>query len=191
MIFVVIWKSLSIGRCKLLNCSNSPPPPCIPGLFSLTQFRRFVSTVFLFLCFCLSYFFLLFLLCPRPLRVVDLEICLLNMNLDRRGGRRHFYGAFLFPFCFSFLRYSTAVHCSSRTRPGPKVVHGKLIEKRRKKITLRIQIFHYLSSSKQFLQCTQCLENGNHQKSLILQHFKNLVDSWTTEFLDIWTLDNF
>ena len=83
------------------------------------------------------------------------------------------------------------MHCSSRTRPGPKVVHGKLIEKRRKKITLRIQIFHYLSSSKQFLQCTQCLENGNHQKSLILQHFKNLVDSWTTELLDIWTLDNF
>ena len=114
-------------------------------------------------------------LLSSPRRVVDLEICLLNMNLDRRGGRRHFYGAFLFPFCFSFLRYSTAVHCSSRTRPGPKVVHGKLIEKRRKKITLRIQICHYLSSSKQFLQCTQCLENGNHQKSLILQHFKNLA----------------
>ena len=139
---MVIWKSLSI--CDFSNSTVVISPP---GLFSLTQFRRFVSTVPLSLLLLELVFsaFPVFLL-SSPRRVVDLEICLLNMNLDRRGGRRHFYGAFLFPFCFSFLRYSTAVHCSSRTRPGPKVVHGKLIEKRRKKITLRIQIFHYLSS---------------------------------------------
>ena len=87
--------------------SNSPPPPCIPGLFFpnpiSTICKHCVPLSLLLLELVFSAFPVFLLSSPR--RVVDLEICLLNMNLDGRGKE-----TFLWSFLFFIL---TLYYCSA------------------------------------------------------------------------------